>query len=49
MHFTLTPLSTMQEGHASVCAVCPQHMGCILVNAAIDSSVYPPEPTDGGY
>jgi hypothetical protein len=30
-------LLSMQEGHASVCAVCPQHTGCTHADATADS------------
>ena len=30
-------LLSMQEGHASVCAVCPQHTGCTPADATTDS------------
>jgi hypothetical protein len=31
----------MQEGHASVCAVCPQHTGCTPADATTDSCDLP--------
>jgi hypothetical protein len=33
-------LLSMQEGHASVCAVCPQHTGCTHADATTDSWNY---------
>jgi hypothetical protein len=39
MVFLTTPCiyRSMQEGHASVCAVCPQHTGCTPADATTDS------------